>query len=44
MRNIRVSAVQFEHAPGDKMKNLEKIRRFVETAAARKVEIVAFPE
>jgi predicted amidohydrolase len=44
MRNIRVAAVQFEHAPGDKKKNLAKIQGFVEAAAGRKVEIIAFPE
>jgi predicted amidohydrolase len=44
MKTIRVAAVQFQHAPGDKLKNLETIRRFVEQAAAREVEIIAFPE
>lgn len=44
MRDIRVAAVQFEHAPGDKSANLRTIERFAETAAAREVEIVAFPE
>jgi len=44
MRNIRAAAVQFEHAAGDKQMNLDKIRRFVAAAAARKVEIIAFPE
>ena len=44
MRNIRVAAVQFEHAPGDKAANLGKIRRFVELAADQGVEIIAFPE
>ena len=28
MRDIRVGAVQFEHAPGDKKTNLGKIMRF----------------
>ncbi|PYV10856.1 MAG: acyltransferase [Acidobacteria bacterium] len=44
MKNIRVAAVQFEHAPSDKGANLEKIRGFVEQAARRGVELVAFPE
>ena len=44
MRDIRVGAVQFEHAPRDKKTNLGKIRRFVEAASAQKVEIIAFPE
>jgi predicted amidohydrolase len=44
VRNIRVAAVQFEHAPGNKAANLEKVERFVELAAARGVEIIAFPE
>jgi len=44
MRNIRVASVQFEHAPGDKRANLKKVRRFVDEAASRGVEIIAFPE
>jgi predicted amidohydrolase len=44
MRNIRVAATQFQHAAGDKSHNLGVMRRFVEQAAAEKVEILAFPE
>ena len=44
MRNLTVASVQFEHAPGDKQANLEKIRSFVEKAARRNVELIAFPE
>jgi predicted amidohydrolase len=44
MRDIRVAAVQFEHAPGDKNTNLGKIRRFVEAASAQSVQVIAFPE
>ena len=44
MRDIRVAAVQFEHAPSDKAANLTKIRGFVEQASAQGVEIIAFPE
>lgn len=44
MRDIRVAAVQFEHAPGDKQANLAKIRRFVEEAGRQGVELIVFPE
>jgi N-carbamoylputrescine amidase len=44
MRNIRVAAVQFQHAPGDKAANLAVIERFVNEAARQQVEIIAFPE
>src|SRR3954449_11064785 len=44
MRNTRVAAVQFQHAPGDKPANLAVIERFVTAAARQKVEIVVFPE
>jgi predicted amidohydrolase len=44
MRNVRVASVQFEHAPGDKRANLNKIRSFVEQAAREQVQIIAFPE
>lgn len=44
MRNIRVASVQFEHAAGDKAANLAKIDWFAAQAAARQVEILAFPE
>jgi len=44
MRNVRAAAVQFEHAPGDKRANLDKIRGFVKGAARQGVEIIAFPE
>jgi predicted amidohydrolase len=44
MQDIRVAAVQFQHAPGDKAANLKKIVAFVEQAAAREVKLVAFPE
>jgi predicted amidohydrolase len=44
MRNIRVAAVQFQHAPGDKAANLATIERFVASAAAQNAEIIAFPE
>src|SRR5688572_29914263 len=44
MRNIRVAAVQFQHAPGDKRANLAAIERFVQQAAEQQVEIITFPE
>src|SRR6478672_4844399 len=44
MRNLRVAAVQFQHAPGDKAANLAVMERFVGDAARQKVEIIAFPE
>jgi predicted amidohydrolase len=44
MRNIRVAAIQFQHAPGDKAANLRTIEKFVDAAAVQKVEIVTFPE
>jgi predicted amidohydrolase len=43
-KNVRMAAVQFEHAPGDKPANLDKIRGFVERAARDSVEIIVFPE
>lgn len=44
MNNIRVAAVQLEHAPGNKRANLDKIVDFVEQAEHQGVEIVTFPE
>ena len=44
MRNVKVSAVQFEHKPGDKQANLGKVRAFVEKAYEQRVKIIAFPE
>ncbi|HJQ30768.1 MAG TPA: nitrilase family protein [Pyrinomonadaceae bacterium] len=44
MKNIRVASVQFQHAPGDKRANLDKVEAFVERAAAERVELIAFPE
>jgi len=43
-RNIHVAAVQFEHAAGDKLANLEKVRRFTAAAAEKGADLVAFPE
>ena len=44
MRNLRAASVQFQHLPGEKTANLQKIRGFVEKAAARRVDLIAFPE
>jgi predicted amidohydrolase len=44
MENVRVAAVQLEHAAGDKRANLDKIVGFVEQAAHQGVGIVTFPE
>ena len=44
MRDIRVAAVQFQHAPGDKAYNLGRVRHFVTEAARVHAEIIAFPE
>jgi len=44
MRDIRVAAVQFQHAPGDKAANLAKIAALARQAAAVEAEIVVFPE
>jgi predicted amidohydrolase len=41
---LRAASVQFQHEPGDKAANLEKIRGFVGRAAERGVELIAFPE
>lgn len=44
MKTLRAAAVQFQHAPGDKVANLAKIGDFVARAAERGVELIAFPE
>ena len=44
MRDIRVATVQFQHAPGDKAYNLDRVRQFVSDAARKGVEIIVFPE
>jgi predicted amidohydrolase len=44
MQNVRVAAVQFEHAAGDKEANFAKIEGFVARAAGAGVQILAFPE
>ena len=41
---VKVASVQFNHKPGDKDYNLERISSFVEYAANMKVDLIAFPE
>jgi predicted amidohydrolase len=41
---LRVAAVQFESAPGNKGANLHKVADFVQQAAQQDVEMVVFPE
>ena len=42
MQDIRVAAVQFEHAPGDKAANLTKIRDFAATDPEEDTRTVRF--
>lgn len=44
MQRIRAAAVQFNHTPGDKAFNIERIRSFVKDASAQGVDLIAFPE
>jgi predicted amidohydrolase len=44
MKNIRAASVQFQHSPGDKRFNLERIAQFVSLAAEQGVGMIAFPE
>ena len=44
MDDLRVAAVQFNHAPGDKTSNRSVIRSFVEEAEDRAVDVLSFPE
>ena len=44
MRRIKAAAVQFNHAPGDKAYNLDRIHSFVHEASSAKVELLTFPE
>lgn len=41
---IRVAATQFQHAPGDKQKNLETMQQMVRQAAEQQVQVLVFPE
>lgn len=44
MQPIRAASVQFQHAPGDKAFNLDRIAHFVQAAAAERVQLIVFPE
>jgi predicted amidohydrolase len=44
MDKIIVASVQFNHRPGDKAYNLQRIVSFVEHAVDKKVELIIFPE
>ncbi|MHC5055511.1 MAG: nitrilase family protein [Planctomycetota bacterium] len=44
MEKVRVAAVQFQHAPGDKGANLATVREFAARAAAEGTQMVAFAE
>ena len=44
MKNLRVASVQFQHRPGDKNYNLERVKDFVAEASAAKADLVVFPE
>jgi predicted amidohydrolase len=44
MENINIATAQFEHASGDKARNLEAIRRLTARASATGAQVVAFHE
>lgn len=44
MNRIKAATVQFNHAPGDKIFNLERIRSFVHEASTANVDLLTFPE
>ena len=44
MQPLKAASVQFNHAPGDKAFNLERIRSFVQDAASQGVDLLVFPE
>jgi predicted amidohydrolase len=44
MQNIRAASVQFNHHSDDKKANMQKIRAFINDAAASGVNLLVFPE
>lgn len=40
----RIAAAQIESRPLDPQANLDKVERWIETAAAQRAELVVFPE
>lgn len=44
MNSLKAASVQFNHKPGDKKTNLQKIYEFVESASRKNVDLLVFPE
>jgi predicted amidohydrolase len=44
MKQIKAASVQFQHAPGNKDYNLNRIHSFVESAYEQGVDLLVFPE
>ena len=44
MNKIKAAAVQFNHSPGNKDYNLDRIREFLEKASLQNVDLIIFPE
>jgi len=44
MKKINAASVQFQHAPGDKKYNFDRIHSFVESAFKQNVDLLVFPE
>ena len=44
MESMRAGSVQLNHIPGNKEANLNKVRRFVGSAATQEVQLLVFPE
>jgi predicted amidohydrolase len=44
MNHLKAAAVQFNHRPGDKRRNIETIHHFVSAAQKEQVDLIVFPE
>jgi len=44
VKKLKAASVQFNHAPGDKDSNLERITSFVKDGFAQNVDLITFPE
>lgn len=44
MQKLNAASVQFQHMPGDKQANLEKVLSFVRLANQQSVQVICFPE
>ena len=44
MQPIKAAAIQFNHRPGDKVYNLNRVRELSAQAAAQSVNLAVFPE